>query len=167
MSNDKGKSRRDIVFEFIHCSFEGPADMYYEIQTDWLNHLCELLGGSESQFMISENFPSLLFPNMIREKHFSEGLLPSQLGLSFVFTVIWAIYSFSQVRRTWEKPFLSFSQVRRTWEKLYVAFPSYAHNLDRLLAFTSVSLLIKKNWGHWGSIPGRLGEKRRCLQLHY
>ena len=62
---------------------------------------------------------------------FSEGLLPSQLGLSFVFTVIWAIYSFFQVRCTWEKPFLSFSQVRRTWEKLYVAFPSYAHNLDR------------------------------------
>ena len=63
--------------------------------------------------------------------NFSEGLLPAQLGLSFVFKVIWAIYSFFQVRRTWEKPFLSFSQVRRTWEKLYVAFPSYAHNLDR------------------------------------
>ena len=84
------------------------------------------------------------------ELGFSEGLLPSQLGLSFVFTVIWAIYSFSQVRRTWEKPFLSFSQVRRIWEKLYIAFPCYAHYLEqRLLAFTSVSLLIKRICNTW------------------
>ena len=37
----------------------------------------------------------------------------------------------------------------------------------RLLAFTSVSLLIKRICSRWGSIPDRSRERRRCYPLYY
>ena len=41
------KSRGGKIFEFVHCPFEGRANMHHKIQPKWLTGRCCLTGGSK------------------------------------------------------------------------------------------------------------------------
>ena len=56
------KSRGGKIFEFLHCPFEGWANMHRKIQPNWLTGRCCLAGGSKGQCRKSKIFLSLLFP---------------------------------------------------------------------------------------------------------
>ena len=54
------KSRGGKIFEFLHCPFEGRANMHHKIQPNWLTGRCCLAGGSKGQCRKSKIFLSLL-----------------------------------------------------------------------------------------------------------
>ena len=56
------KSRGGKIFEFLHCPFEGRANMHHKIQPNWLTGRCCLAGGSKGQCRKSKIFLSLLLP---------------------------------------------------------------------------------------------------------
>ena len=56
------KSRGGKIFEFLHCPFEGRANMHHKIQPNWLTGRCCLAGGSKGQCRKSNIFLSLLLP---------------------------------------------------------------------------------------------------------
>ena len=56
------KSRKGKFFEFLHCPFEGRANMHHKIQPNWLTGRCCLAGGSKGQCRKSKIFLSLLLP---------------------------------------------------------------------------------------------------------
>ena len=56
------KSRGGKCFEFLHCPFEGRANMHHKIQPNWLTGRCCLAGGSKGQCRKSKIFLSLLLP---------------------------------------------------------------------------------------------------------
>ena len=56
------KSRGGTIFEFLHCPFEGRANMHHKIQPNWLTGRCCLAGGSKGQCRKSKIFLSLLLP---------------------------------------------------------------------------------------------------------
>ena len=53
------------IFEFIHCPFEGRANMHHKIQPNWLTGRCCLAGGSKGQCRKSKIFLSLLLPMQV------------------------------------------------------------------------------------------------------
>ena len=59
------KSRGGKIFEFVHCPFEGRANMHHKIQPNWLTGRCCLAGGSKGQCRKSKNFLSLLLPMQV------------------------------------------------------------------------------------------------------
>ena len=59
------KSRGGKIFEFLHCPFEGRANMHHKIQPNWLTGRCCLAGGSKGQCRKSKNFLSLLLTLLI------------------------------------------------------------------------------------------------------
>ena len=42
-----GKSRGERIFGIVNCPFQDSAEMHNKIQSDWLNWLCGLAGGSK------------------------------------------------------------------------------------------------------------------------
>ena len=56
------KSRGGKFFEFLHCPFEGRANMHHKIQPNWQTGRCCLAGGSKGQCRKSKIFLSLLLP---------------------------------------------------------------------------------------------------------
>ena len=56
------KSRGGKIFEFLHCPFEGRANMHHKIQPNWQTGRCCLAGGSKGQCRKSKFFLSLLSP---------------------------------------------------------------------------------------------------------
>ena len=56
------KSRGGKIFEFLHCPFEGRANMHHKIQPNWLTGRCCLAGGSKGQWRKSKLFLFLLLP---------------------------------------------------------------------------------------------------------
>ena len=56
------KSRGGKIFEFLHCPFEGRANMHHKIQPNWQTGQCCLAGGSKGQYRKSKFFLSLLSP---------------------------------------------------------------------------------------------------------
>ena len=64
-------------FHFLHCPFEGRADMHHKIQPDWPNWQCYLAGGSKGQCRKSKFFLSLLLPMQVDQYvFFPENDLP-------------------------------------------------------------------------------------------
>ena len=59
------KSRGGKIFEFVHCPFEGRANMHHKIQPNWLTGRCCLAGGSKGQCRKSKIFLSLLLPMQV------------------------------------------------------------------------------------------------------
>ena len=59
------KSRGGKIFEFLHCPFEGRANMHHKIQPNWLTGRCCLAGGSKGQCRKSKFFLSLLLPMQV------------------------------------------------------------------------------------------------------
>ena len=59
------KSRGGKIFEFLHCPFEGRANMHHKIQPNWLTGRCCLAGGSKGQCRKSKIFLSLLLPMQV------------------------------------------------------------------------------------------------------
>ena len=58
------------IFEFLHCPFEGHANMHHKIQPEWLFGQWHLAGGSKGQSRNSKNFPpNLLSAIKVRQKH--------------------------------------------------------------------------------------------------
>ena len=80
---------------------------------------------------------------------FSEGLLPSQLGLSFVFTLILSMSILGNKQRLVMSVMGNISHCAHSFSPYAHSFSHYANNLEHsiegLLAFTSVSLLIRKS----------------------
>ena len=62
------KSRGGKIFEFLHCPFEGRANMHHKIQPNWLTGRCCLAGGSKGQLRKSKIFLSLLLPMQVCQK---------------------------------------------------------------------------------------------------
>ena len=58
----KAKSRGGNFFEFLHCPFEGRANMPHKIQPNWQTGRCCLADGSKGQCRKSKIFLSLLLP---------------------------------------------------------------------------------------------------------
>ena len=56
------KSKGGNFFEFLHCPFEGRANMHHKIQPNWQTGRCCLAGGSKGQCRKSKIFLSLLLP---------------------------------------------------------------------------------------------------------
>merc|ERR1712001_621650 len=56
------KSRGGKIFDFLHCPFEGRANMHHKIQPNWLTGRGCLAGGSKGQCRKSKIFLSLLLP---------------------------------------------------------------------------------------------------------
>ena len=54
--------RWEKIFEFLHCPFEGRANMHHKIQPNWQTGRCCLAGGSKGQCRKSKKFLSLLLP---------------------------------------------------------------------------------------------------------
>ena len=59
------KSRGGKIFEFLHCPFEGQANMHHKLQPNWLTGRCCLAGGSKGQCRKSKIFLSLLLPMQV------------------------------------------------------------------------------------------------------
>ena len=59
------KSRGGKIFDFLHCPFEGRANMHHKIQPNWLTGRCCLAGGSKGQCRKSKIFLSLLLPMQV------------------------------------------------------------------------------------------------------
>ena len=59
------KSRGGKFFEFLHCPFEGRANMHHKIQPNWQTGRCCLAGGSKGQCRKSKIFLSLLLPMQV------------------------------------------------------------------------------------------------------
>ena len=59
------KGRGGKIFEFVHCPFEGRANMHHKIQPNWLTGRCCLAGGSKGQCRKSKIFLSLLLPMQV------------------------------------------------------------------------------------------------------
>ena len=59
------KSRGGKIFEFVHCPFEGRANMHHKIQPNWLTGQCCLAGGSKGQCRKSKFFLSLYLPMQV------------------------------------------------------------------------------------------------------
>ena len=64
------KSRGGKIFEFLHCPFEGRANMHHKIQPNWLTGRCCLAGGSKGQCRKSKNFLSLPLPMQVDQHIF-------------------------------------------------------------------------------------------------
>ena len=64
------KSRGGKIFEFVHCPFEGRANMHHKIQPNWLTGQSCLAGGSKGQYRKSKKFLSLLLPMKVDQHIF-------------------------------------------------------------------------------------------------
>jgi len=59
------KSSGGNIFEFVHCPFEGRANIHHKIQPNWLTGRCCLAGDSKGQCRKSKIFLSLLLPMQV------------------------------------------------------------------------------------------------------
>ena len=93
------KSRGGKIFEFLHCPFEGRANMHHKIQPNWLTGRCCLAGGSKGLFRKTKFFLSLLLPVKVDQYIFFQiHVLPlpflspnSQCVLSNRSFIVWSI----------------------------------------------------------------------------
>ena len=83
------KSRGGKNFEFLHCPFEGRANMHLKIQPNWQTGRCCLAGGSKGQCRKSKNFLSLLLPMKVDQYifFFQRHVLP-EFTVCLVFIVV-------------------------------------------------------------------------------
>ena len=58
------KLRGEIIFDIIHCPYEGRADMYHEIQTDGPASHCKLSDSPSDQHPISKTAYPLILPTI-------------------------------------------------------------------------------------------------------
>ena len=100
------KSRGGKIFEFVHCPFEGRANMHHKIQPNWLTGRCCLAGGSKGQCRKSKIFLSLLLPMQVDQYIFFPETCFAPTISEPEFTV-WAVKSaYLQRDMTWSHVFL-------------------------------------------------------------
>ena len=89
------KSRGGKIFEFLHCPFEGRANMHHKIQPNWLTGRCCLAGGSKGQCRKSKIFLSLLLPMKVDqyiffpETCFASTISEPEFTVCNVYSILW------------------------------------------------------------------------------